>query len=74
MECIRCSGEMLETTTIFAKQLGNAIVVVTNVPCFKCKECGEISYTMAVVKRLEEITKQLEQVLAGVAVVDYTAA
>ena len=50
------------------------MVIVKNVPCFKCKKCCEFAYTATVVGRLEQITKQLEKTLTEIAVVNYSAA
>ncbi len=74
MECIYCSGEMHETTTLYVQEIGSTIVIVKNVPCFKCKKCGEISYIASVAKRLEDITKRLEKAFTEIAVVNYTVA
>ena len=65
---------MIETTTTYFQELENTMVIVKNVPCFKCKKCGEIAYTATVAGRLEEITAQLEKALTEIAVVNYSAA
>ena len=65
---------MIETTTTYFEQLENTIVIVKNVPCHKCKQCGEVVYNALVVERLEQITEQLEKTLTEIAVVNYSAA
>lgn len=74
MTCFYCGSDMLETTTTYFQELDNIMVIIKNVPCFKCKKCGEIAYTATVVGRLEQITKQLEKTLTEIAVVNYSAA
>jgi len=49
-------------------------VIIKNVPCHKCKQCGEVVYNALVVERLEQITEQLEKTLTEIAVVNYSAA
>lgn len=74
MTCFFCKGEMEQSTTIHAVELGDKVVVIRHVPCFKCKNCGEVTLTGSVVERLEQITAQLRQSLQEVNVVNYTAA
>jgi YgiT-type zinc finger domain-containing protein len=62
-----------ESTTHFV-QLENCIIIVKNVPCSKCSQCGEVSYSVAVAQRLEQIISELEKSLTEIAVVSYSAA
>lgn len=74
MTCFFCAGDMIETTTTYLQEFENTMVIIKNVPCFRCKKCGEVAYTATVVGRLEQITKQLEKALTEIAVVNYSAA
>ncbi|MBD5081151.1 MAG: YgiT-type zinc finger protein [Ruminococcaceae bacterium] len=74
MTCFYCKGEMEETTTTHVEEIGECVIVIKHVPCYKCKKCGEIAYTGSVIKRLEEITEQLEKSLTEVAIVNYSVA
>ncbi len=74
MTCCYCGDDMFETTTTYFEQLENTIAVIKNVPCHKCKQCGEVTYNAIVVERLEQITEQLEQAFTEIAVVNYSAA
>lgn len=73
MECIRCGEQMESSVTTYTDERGDSIIIVRHVPCYKCENCGEVSYSMSVVKRLEDITKQLEKAFTEIAVVNYTA-
>jgi YgiT-type zinc finger domain-containing protein len=74
MTCFFCKGTMqTESTTHFA-QVGACIIVVKNVPCSKCTQCGEVSYSGTVAQRLEQITAELEKSLTEIAVVNYSVA
>ncbi len=74
MTCFFCAGDMFETTTTYFQELKNTMVIIKNVPCYKCKKCGEVAYSATVVGRLEQITKELEKALTEIAVVNYSAA
>lgn len=74
MKCFYCKGETREGTTVFAVQLETCLVVIKNVPCLECSQCGEVEIsdeTMLVVERIVETCKKLVQ---EVAVVDYKLA
>ena len=74
MTCFFCKGSMIESTTIHTVQLKNCIVVIKNVPCQKCEQCGEVVINAEVASRIEEIVSAFEKVFTEVAVVSYTAA
>lgn len=63
---------MKPDTTTYMEDLGNCIVIIKNVPCNKCTQCGEISYSGVTVKRIEEITAQLKNTLTEIAVINYS--
>lgn len=72
MKCFFCKDEMIEATTTYMEDLGSCIIIVKNVPCMKCSQCGEVSFSGAVVRRLEQIVDELKNVLTEVAVVNYS--
>ncbi len=55
MKCGVCGAETEKGLTTAVTDLGDCLVIIRNVPCYKCTECNEISYTADVVERLEEI-------------------
>lgn len=74
MECFRCREERENSTTTFYSNHGDRIIIIKHVPCLKCKMCGDAAYIGTVIKRLEDITKQFEDLSVEIAVVDYAAA
>lgn len=74
MKCCYCGGDMVESTNTYFEELENTIVIIKNVPCHKCSQCGEVVYNALVIERLEYITKQFEATLTEVAIVNYSAA
>ena len=71
MKCISCGGETSNGTTVDVTDLGNCLVIIRNVPCYKCKECNEIIYTGDVVKHLEEIVNNAKIAMNEISVIDY---
>ena len=71
MDCFLCKGKLTESTTTYMADLGNIIVIVKNVPCHKCIQCGVESFSGTVVAQLERIIVQLRNTLTEIAVVNY---
>ncbi len=45
IDCLSCkSGKMVDSTTTYTAVLGNCILIIKNVPCVKCKQCGDVLY------------------------------
>lgn len=69
--CFFCKGDMLESTTTHVAELDNKILVIRNVPCLKCSQCGEVVYSLKTSKRLEEIIKTLDKLSTEVSILNY---
>jgi hypothetical protein len=53
--------------------LGTCIVIVKNVPSQVCGQCGEVSYSNEVARRLEHIVNSIKNtVITEIAVVTYS--
>lgn len=74
MNCFTCKGEIATSTTTFMVDLGKCIIIVKNVPCSQCLQCGEISYSNDVAKKLEQIVEKLKCSISEIAVTDYSSA
>ena len=74
MTCLFCKGDMANSTTTFTAELEHGIVIVKNVPCFKCDQCGEGSFPFEVTVRLEKIIDRCKDALTEIAIVNYSAA
>ena len=71
MLCMNCGSNVEKRFTTDVTDLGNCLVIVRNVPCYKCKECNEVTYTLDVVKHLEEIVSAAKKMLQEVSIIDY---
>jgi len=74
MLCMECGAKAEKGYTTNVTDLGNCLLIVRNVPCYKCTECNEIIYTGDVIKRLEQIMEQAKQFVQEVAIVNYSSA
>ena len=49
----------------------NSIIVIKNVPCLECDQCGEKYYTDEVAEKLEVIVDMAKRLMQEIAVIDY---
>ena len=73
MTCPLCKGDMKPGTTIHTVQLKNCVVVIKNVPCLKCEQCGEVVLSADTVEKIERILRTVEKATAEIAVVDFAS-
>lgn len=71
MTCPLCKGKMKPSTTIHTVQLKSGAAVIKNVPCLKCKQCGEVALSADTVEKIERILRTVEKATAEIAVVDF---
>ena len=71
MLCIECGANAEKGFTTDVTDLGNSLMIVRNVPCYKCSECNEIIYTGDVIKHLERILASAKQLMQEISIIDY---
>ena len=74
MNCFYCKGDMKESTTTHFVDMKKCIVIIKNVPCMRCTQCGEAVYTDEVAERLDEIVEAVSKLMTEIAVVEYSGA
>lgn len=72
MKCAGCGASAVKGFTTSVTDLGSCLIIVRNVPCYKCTECSETIYTADVVERLEQIVESAKQLMQEISVVDYS--
>ena len=74
MKCFFCKGDMVASTTNYMADVNGHFIIIRNVPCHKCTQCGEVTYSGTVSARLDELVAALEKMMTEVAIIDYEAA
>lgn len=74
MRCFVCGANMVEGFTTDVTELGECVIIIRNVPCWKCTRCAEIFYNSDVVKKLEEITNKAKASISEITLIDYKKA
>lgn len=75
MKCFFCKGELIDGTTTHVVTLDKCIVIVKNVPCTRCAQCGEAYFDDEVAQQLERIVEAVKNsIMSEVAIIDYLQA
>lgn len=72
MKCMSCKyGEMKETVTTYFSELNHCYVIIENVPCLKCAQCGEEFLTASVAEKIDDILDRVEKIASKIFILDY---
>ncbi|MBR4151755.1 MAG: type II toxin-antitoxin system MqsA family antitoxin [Selenomonadaceae bacterium] len=75
MNCLICKGgKMIEGFETYFAKLGDSYLIIENVPCFKCDQCGELVFSLSVLEKLEKLIELYEKVQSKIFIVDYRQA
>ncbi len=73
--CMYCRGkDFVESTTTHVVNFENCLIIVKNVPCMECDQCGETFFNMSVARKLEEIIKTAKKMALELSIIDYKQA
>ena len=74
MKCQVCGAAAEKGLTTSVTDLGGCLIIVRNVPCYKCSECNEVIYSADVVQHLENIIEAAKKLMQEVSIIDYSQA
>ena len=73
INCLSCkNGEMVDSTTTYTAALKNCILIIKNVPCFECKQCGDVLYNTDILEKIDSIAAMVGKMASEVSIIDYT--
>ena len=73
--CMYCKcKETISSTTTHVVNYKNCIIVIKNVPCDECAQCGEKYYSNDVARQLEKLVDRAKQLMQEISVIDYRQA
>lgn len=71
--CMFCKGNVMkDSLTTHVVNYKNCVIVIKNVPCEECEQCGEKYYTDEVTERLESMVDAAKKLMQEIAVIDYS--
>ena len=73
--CMYCKCKTtISSLTTQVVNYKNCIIIIKNVPCEECEQCGEKYYSDEVAMKLEYLVNTAKQLMQEVAVIDYSKA
>lgn len=74
MTCFACKGSLTNSTTTYMTECNNCYIIIKNVPCKKCSQCGEEYLNGITLQKIESIIARLKDLLTEIAIIDYNKA
>ena len=75
MRCMSCKyGEMKSGTTTYFASLNKCYVIIENVPCLKCDQCGEEFISVSVAEKIDDILDSIEKISSKIFILDFISA
>lgn len=73
--CMYCKCDsVIQTTTTHVVNYKNCIIIIKNVPCEECEQCGEKFYTDNVARQLDKLVNIAKKLMQEISVIDYSTA
>lgn len=70
--CFYCKcNTTIPSFTTHVVTYGKCVIIVRNVPCEECEQCGEKYYSDEVMEKLESIVDKAKELASEVFVTDY---
>ena len=73
--CVYCGGKLEAATTDYVEKIDNYVIIIKNVPCEKCAQCGEEYVSTPVAEHIENILDSIQKISSEitVTVIDYSS-
>ena len=73
--CMYCKcDELTYSITTHVVNYKNCLIIIKNVPCMECEQCGEKFYTDEVAQQLDKIVSAAKKFSQEISVIDYRQA
>jgi len=72
--CIFCGGNLKQSKTDYIEKNGSMVILIKDVPCEECEQCGETYFNNNIVKKIEHILNGIQPISSEITltVIDYT--
>lgn len=71
MACFYCKGDLEDAKTTYMEDLGKCIIIIKNVPCRKCTQCGEEFIDVDTAQKIEKMIDRIKDMITEIAVLDF---
>lgn len=73
--CIYCKcKDVIQSLTTHVVNYKGCVIIIKNVPCEECEQCGEKYYSDEVARQLEKLVDNAKQLMQEISVIDYSKA
>lgn len=62
MTCFLCKGDVEKSTTTYMTEYNGCYIIIKNVPCTKCTQCGEEFLNGVTLQKIEKILEGLKSI------------
>ena len=69
--CFLCKGNLTDVYASYMSEEDGRYIIIKNVPGHKCRQCGEVSYSLGTVRKIEEIIEKIDGFATEIAIVNY---
>ena len=74
MKCLSCkNGNMLPSTMTYFTEFNHCMLIIKNVPCFKCEQCGDTVFSTSVHRKIESIVAAARSLASELTILEYDA-
>ncbi len=72
MKCLACKNGIMEpSTTTYFSDLKHCIIIIKNVPCYKCEQCGEEYFSASVAEKIDVLMDKAEALASELTIMEY---
>lgn len=72
MTCLSCkTGDMEPSITSYFVELEKCMIIIKNVPCLKCVQCGDTFFSATIAEQIDDITSKAEQIASELMIIDF---
>ena len=71
INCFYCKGDVKPSTTTYMTDYQGCYIIIKNVPCDTCTQCGEEYLNGETLQKIEKIIANVRGLLTEIAVIDY---
>ena len=71
--CVFCGGRLKQGVTEYIERMDNHVILIKDVPCEKCGQCGEALLSSSTVMVIEGILSGIQRIASEISltVIDY---
>lgn len=71
--CMYCkSYDLTESITIHVVDCNGCLIIIKNVPCEECEQCGAQYYSDGTARQLEKLVNTAKSLMQEISVINYT--